>query len=158
MLNSKFLLLARAALVAAAIQTVANLNAPTAFAQHGAAPAPVVTDTPEQRMQKRYPQLARVGDLIGLPVLDDDDSTIGRVRQVVRTPEGKIKLIVAYGGWFGWGARPVAVPIEVVAILAKQINSVDMQPKEYAAAPNWSGAEAQVLPNDEMIRIALGRR
>ena len=29
--------------------------------------------TPEQKMQKRFPHPVRVGDLIGLPVLDDDD-------------------------------------------------------------------------------------
>jgi hypothetical protein len=145
-------------LALAAFVFAAVLNVPMALAQHGAAPPPVAMDTPEQKMQKRFPQPVRVGDLIGLPVLDEDDSTLGRVREVVRTPEGKIKLIVSYGGWFGWGARPVAVPIEVVAILARQINAVDMQPSEFAAAPNWSGAGAQVLPGDEMIRIALGRR
>jgi PRC-barrel domain len=144
--------------VTAAIMAAAFLNASPVLAQHGAASPPVATDTPEQKMQKRFPQPVRVGDLIGLRVLDDDDSTIGRVRQVVRTPEGKIKLIVTYGGWLGFGARPVAVPIEVVAILARQINSVDMQPREYDAAPTWAGTGAQVLPNDEMIRIALGRR
>src|ERR1700693_486772 len=63
--------------------------------------------TPEEKMNKRFPQPVRVGFLIGLPVLDDDDNTLGRVQQVVRTPEGKISLIVSYGGSFGWGARPV---------------------------------------------------
>jgi hypothetical protein len=58
--------------------------------------------TPEQRMQRRFPQPVRVGDLIGLPVLDYGDSTIGYIRQVVRTPDDKIKLIVPYGHWFGW--------------------------------------------------------
>jgi hypothetical protein len=43
------------------------LNASPALTQHGAAP-PVPTDTPEQKMQKRFPQLVRVGDLIGLQV------------------------------------------------------------------------------------------
>jgi PRC-barrel domain protein len=147
-----------AVLVTAAIMVAAFVNASSALAQHGAAPPPVATDTPEQKMQKRFPQPVRIGDLIGLPVLDDDDSTIGRVRAVVRTTDGKVKLIVSYGGWFGFGARPVAVPIEVVAILARQINSVDMQPREYAVAPTWPGTGAQVLANDEMIRIALGRR
>ena len=57
------------------------------------------------RMQRRFPQPVRVGDLIGLPVLDDDSRTLGHVRQVVRTPQGKIKLIVAYGGFLGFGIR-----------------------------------------------------
>ena len=56
-----------------------------------------------ERMQRRFPQPVRVGDLIGLPVLDDDNRTLGHVRQVVRTPQGKIKLIVAYGGFLGSG-------------------------------------------------------
>jgi hypothetical protein len=41
----------------------------------------------QERMLRRFPQPVRVGDLIGLRVLDDDDSTIGFVRQVVRTPQ-----------------------------------------------------------------------
>ena len=46
--------------------------------------------SPEEKMRRRFPHPVKVGDLIGLPVLDWDDVTIGHVRQVVRTPEGKI--------------------------------------------------------------------
>jgi hypothetical protein len=109
-------------------------------------------------MQRRFPQPVKVGDLIGLPVLDDGDVTLGRVRQVVRTPQGKIRLIVSYGGWLGWGARPVAVPIEVVAILARQIAALDMPPAEFAAAPTWTATEDRPIPADELIRIAITRR
>jgi hypothetical protein len=112
----------------------------------------------QERMLRRFPQPVRVGDLIGLRVLDDDDSTIGFVRQVVRTPQGNIELVVSYSRWFGWFGRPVAVPIEVVAILGRQLASVDMPPSEYAAAPTWQGQGATVLPADDTIRVALGRR
>jgi hypothetical protein len=112
----------------------------------------------EERMERRFPQPVRVGDLIGLPVLDDCESTLGHVRQVVRTKEGKIELIVSYGGWFGWGARPVAVPIQVVGIQGRELASLDMPQSEYAAAPTWQGVNATVLPDDAMIRIALSRR
>jgi hypothetical protein len=112
----------------------------------------------EERMRRRFPQPVRVGDLIGLPVLDDDDSTIGFVRQVARTPQDKIKLIVSYGGWFGWGTRPVAVPIAAVAILGRELASLDMPPSEYKAAPTWQGADATALPDDATILVALGRR
>src|SRR5882724_1082626 len=82
---------------------------------------PEVELSPEEKMKRRYPQPVRVGFLIGLPMLDWQDSTIGFVQDVVRTPEGKIQLIMPYGGWFGRGGRPIAVPIETVAILARQI-------------------------------------
>ena len=112
----------------------------------------------EEKFEKRFPQKVRVGDLIGLPVLDDDDVTLGHVQEVVRDPQGKTKLIVSYSRWFGWFGRPVAVPIEAVAILARQIASVEMQPPEYAKAPTWMPGADQRLPDADTIRIALTRR
>ncbi len=114
--------------------------------------------TPQERMQARFPQPVRVGDLIGLPLLDDSSCTLGHVRKVVRTADDKIELIVAYGGLLGWGARPVAVPIEVVGIQGRELASLDMPRSEYAAAPTWRNAGAQALPDDAMIKIALARR
>jgi hypothetical protein len=119
--------------------------------------------TPEQIFQKRFPQPVRVGDLIGLPVLDDGDSTIGYVKNVVRSATGKIFLIVPYSPWFGWlptewGKRPVAVPIEVVTILARQLDSVDMDREDFDEAPTWVPSKDQPIPPDEKIRVALGRR
>src|SRR3954468_8060567 len=58
--------------------------------------------TPEERMNRRYPQPVKVGFLIGLPVLDERDSTYGYIREVVRTPANKIALVVPYRDWFGW--------------------------------------------------------
>jgi hypothetical protein len=110
-----------------------------------------------ERMKRRFPQPVRVGDLIGLPVLDDRASTLGFVRQVVRTAAGNVQLIVSYSRWFGWFGRPVAVPIEVVGIEGRQLASLDMPRSEYAAAPTWQRQDATELPNDATIRIALAR-
>jgi hypothetical protein len=114
--------------------------------------------TPEEKMQRRYPQPVKVGDLIGLPVLDYDDRTIGRVKSVVRTAEGRIKLIVPYGGFLGFGQRPVAVPIEVVAIAGRQLAALDMTRTEFDAAPAWDNAQGKPVPPSEMIRVALYKR
>jgi hypothetical protein len=111
----------------------------------------------QARMQQRFPQPVRVGDLIGLPVLDDSASTIGFVRQVVRTSQNRIELIVDYGGWLGLGSRPVAVPIEAVGIAGRQLSSLDMPRSEYASAPTWQAADATVLPQDASIPVALSR-
>jgi hypothetical protein len=119
---------------------------------------PLAELSPEERMQRRWPQPVRVGDLIGLRALDFDDRTLGYVHSVVRTPEGKIWLIVPYGGLLGWGRRPVAVPIEAMAIAGRQLAALDMTRAEFDAAPAWNDPASRVLPASDVIRIGLYRR
>jgi hypothetical protein len=109
------------------------------------------------RYLKRFPQPARVGYLIGLPVLDLNSKTLGYVQNVVRTPAGEIKFIVSYSRWFGWFGRPVAVPLEVLGIEGRQLVSVDMSPSEYDAAPTWRDTESTPLPVDATVLVALSR-
>ena len=111
-----------------------------------------------ERMRRRFPQPAKVGSLIGLPVIDENARTLGYVREVVRTRQGAVKLIVSCGGWFGWGARLIAVPIEVLGIAGRQLVSLDMSRSDYAAAPTWQRGDEQVIPNDDNISVALARR
>ena len=118
--------------------------------------------TAEEKFNRRYPQPVKAGFLIGLPMLDGQDSTLGYIREVVRTPEGKIMLVVPYRGWLGWaptdwGRKTVAVPIETVAIQARQVTAVDFSRKEFAAAPPYA-AQGKPIPADETIRIAVSRR
>src|SRR5947207_14908867 len=118
--------------------------------------------TPEERFERRYPQPVKVGHLIGLPVLDERDSTYGYVREVVRTPGGKIVLVVPYRAWLGWaptdwGRKTVAVPIEMVAILARQVAAIDFSREDFAAAPPYA-AQGTPIPTNETIRIAVYRR
>jgi hypothetical protein len=100
--------------------------------------------------------------LVGLPVLDDYDNTLGYVQRAVRTRDGKIQLIVRYGGWFGWigwWQRPVAVPIELVAVLGPHVAALDMTPDQFQAAPTWQpSADVQELGPNESISVALTRR
>jgi hypothetical protein len=114
-------------------------------------------ESPQERMQQRYPQPVKVADLIGLPVLDDNQSTLGYVREVVRTPAGKIQLIVSYSPWFGWWGRPVAVPIEAVGIFGRNLAATDMPRAEFAKAPTWSQGDAQSIAPSQTIKIALTR-
>jgi len=111
-----------------------------------------------ERMRRRFPQAAKVGSLIGLPVIDDNARTLGCVREVVRTRQGAVKLIVATGGWFGWGARLIAVPIEVLGSAGRQLVSLDMPRGDYAAAPTWRNSDEQVIPDNDTISVALARR
>jgi len=108
-----------------------------------------------ERYLKRFPQPARVGYLVGLPVLDLNSKTLGYVQKVVRTPAGEIKFIVSYSRWFGWFGRPVAVPLEVLGIEGRQLVSLDMSPSEYDAAPTWRDTETTPLPVDATVLVAL---
>jgi hypothetical protein len=111
-----------------------------------------------ERMRRRFPQPATVASLIGLPLIDENACTLGYVRRVVRTRQGAVKLIVAYGGFLGWGARLIAVPIEVVGIAGRQLVSLDMPASDYVTAPTWRPDNEQVVPDDSSISVALARR
>ena len=123
--------------------------------------------SPEEKMNRRFPQPIRVGDLVGLPVLDGQDSTIGFIRQVVRASDGKIQLVVPYGRWFGWVAlggpfdryrRLVGVPLERVAILGRQVAALDMPREDFDNAPVFDARSYATLAHDDVIKIALTRR
>jgi hypothetical protein len=120
-------------------------------------PSPTSSLTPEEKMNRRFPQKVRVGDLIGLPMLDYDDRTMGRITDVVRTADGKIRLISTCCGYFDWNRHQVAVPIETVAILARQIDVLDIPREDFFKLASWNGGDAQ-LGADETIRIAISRR
>jgi broad specificity phosphatase PhoE len=134
-----------------------TLHAPSIHAQSSRSQA-TNEPMPEEKMRRRFPHPVKVADLIGLPVLDYSDSTIGFVREVARTSQGKIVLVVNHGWIFGWGGRRVGVPIEVVGILGRQINALDMSREEFASAPTWSDANGVRIAPDENILIALARR
>ena len=117
--------------------------------------------SPEERMRRRFPYPVRVGFLVGLPVIDNDDNTLGYVQRVVRKPDGKIELIVRYGGWFGWigwWQRPVAVPVELVGMLGAQVAALEMFPADFRQAPAWSLGDSTELGPDDTIRVALTKR
>lgn len=161
MLRTKlFRIAGTAALIAVFVAAPVKI-VPAAAPQEPAAKPASETLTPEQRMNKRYPQAVKVGFLVGLPVLDEKDATYGYIREVVRTGEGKIVLVVPYRAWLGWaptdwGRKTVAVPIETVAILARQVAALDFSREDFAVAPVHVGGVA--IDHGETIRIAVYRR
>jgi hypothetical protein len=147
----------------AATAVIAGLLMPASVMAQAMIPPTGVDDASKpmpmaERVSRRFPQPVRVGDLVGLPMLNDSASTLGYVQQVVRTSAGKTELIVAYNkwlGWFGWFTRPVAVPLEAVGIEGRQLVSLDMPSGEYATSPTWQSDNATALPGDATIQIAL---
>jgi hypothetical protein len=114
--------------------------------------------TPEERMNARFPQKVRVGDLIGIPVQDYDDRILGYVTDVARRPDGKIVLVMPEGAWIGRGGRPVPIPIETVAILARHLNLLDIPREDVPKLPTWDPVQGSSIDRNDIIRIAIGRR
>jgi hypothetical protein len=114
--------------------------------------------SPEEKMARRFPQPVRISYLIGLPMIDEGNETLGHVQRVVRSAAGKIRLVIAYGGLFGIGSRLIAVPVEVCAMLGRQVAAADMPRDAFEPAPTWYGAGDEMLGGDEVIRVAVMRR
>lgn len=95
----------------------------------------------------------RVADLINLPIVDESQSTLGRVRAVVRTDDGKIQLLLPLGGVLGFGERLVPIPIESVAVTGPQVTVVDMPPDRFQKSPTWYGSHSEPLAATETLAI-----
>jgi PRC-barrel domain len=137
----------------------AHAAGPTGGA-HTQGPAAPAEDErpPEERMNARFPQKVRVGDLVGIPIQDENDRVLGYVTDVVRKPDGRIVLVMPEGAWFGRGGRPVPIPIETVAILARHINLLDIPREEVPKLPTWDPLQGRPIDRNDIIRIAIGRR
>jgi hypothetical protein len=96
----------------------------------------------------------RVADLLDLPIVDENKSTMGRVRGVVRTGDGKVQLLLPLGGLFGFGERLVPIPIESVALTGPQVMVVDMPPDRFQKTATWYGSNSEPLAAAETISIS----
>ena len=132
------------------------VGAGTAFAQDDDLPdAQDLADA----AAKRFPQPVRVGDLLGRFVLEPVESmpTLGRVREVARLADGSIVIVMDYGGFFGFVARLIAVPVNGMALLGQVIEVIDFEPGQLAKFPSFNPAGSKILPPGAIIRVGLVR-
>jgi hypothetical protein len=77
---------------------------------------------------------------------------------VVRTPDGKIQLVMPLGGLLGLGTRLVPIPIEIVGMLGAQVAVIDMPGDRFLSSPTWITSRAKPLEPNETIRVAIAQR
>lgn len=108
---------------------------------------------------RRFPQPVRVGDLLQRQVLRPIESqpTVGRVRDVVKRPDGGIDVVVDYGGAFGLFARPIAVPVEAMVLLGQYMEIADFTPEQLKQFKTYDATDVTPLPRDSIIRVGLAR-
>jgi hypothetical protein len=108
---------------------------------------------------RRFPQPVRVGDLLHRDVLQpvESQNVLGSVRAVVRNSTGQVVVVVNFGGILGFGARPIAVPVDAMVLVGDVMEIVAYTPKELRAFPMFSGAGTVALGPDAVIRVGLAK-
>jgi hypothetical protein len=135
--------------------------ASTAFAQSatpGGMPPPSGMSL-AQSAAMRFPQPVRVGDLIGREVLRPVESqdVLGRVRRLVRDRNGQIMAVVDFGGFLGFGSRPIAVPVDAMVLLGQDMEIVAFTPEQLRGFPTFTPADTTDVTNDTIIRVGLAK-
>lgn len=108
---------------------------------------------------RRFPQPVRVGDLLGRTVLQPLESQprLGRVHAVVAQADGSIAMVVDYGGLFGLFTRPIAVPLDAMALLGQYMEIIGFTPDELSRFATFSDGQSTPLPPDSTLRVALAK-
>lgn len=106
---------------------------------------------------RRFPQPVRVGDLLGRTVLAPLESrpVLGHVASVIRLNGGNLAIVVTYGGWFGFGGRPIAVPVEAMVLLGDELEILDFTPEQLRALPSYEQHDAMTLAKNDVIKLGL---
>jgi hypothetical protein len=137
-----------------ALGTAAHAQSPTP----GGMPPPPGMSLAESAAM-RFPQPVRVGDLLHKDVLQpvESQNVLGTVRQVVRDGDGTIKVIVDFGGFLGFGARPIAVPVDAMVLLGQDMEIVAFTPERLRQFPTFTAAGTSPLPADAVIKVGLAK-
>jgi hypothetical protein len=106
---------------------------------------------------RRFPQPVRVGELKGRRVLEPVESrnVLGTVSGVVRRRDGALDVVVKYGGLWGWGGRPIAVPVEAMVLLGSELEILDFTPAQLDGFPTFAPGSAEPVAADAIIRMGL---
>ena len=107
----------------------------------------------------RFPQPVRVGDLVGRDVLRpvESQTVLGHVRQIVRDSGGQIMVVVEFGGFLGFGSRPIAVPVDAMTLLGQDMEVVAFMPRQLRQFPTFSASGTVPIPDDTIIKIGLAK-
>jgi hypothetical protein len=112
-----------------------------------------------QSTAMRFPQPVRVGDLLHRLVLRPVESQdiLGRVRSVVRNSQAEVMVVMNFGGFYGYGGRLIAVPIDAMVLLGQDMEVVAYTPKQLASLPTFVPAGAIAVSNDAVLRVGLAK-
>jgi hypothetical protein len=107
----------------------------------------------------RFPQPVLVGDLLHREVLRPVESqdVLGRVRELVRDSSGRILVVINFGGFLGFGSRPIAVPVDAMVLLGQDMEVVAFTPQQLRQFPTFSPSGTTIIPRDTIIKVGLAK-
>jgi PRC-barrel domain len=107
----------------------------------------------------RFPQPVRVGDLLHREVLRPVESqdVLGYVREVVRDGDGRLMVVIDFGGFLGFGSRPIAVPVNAMVLLGQDMEVVSFTPEQLRQFPKFSPSGTTPVPPDAIIKVGLAK-
>ena len=112
-----------------------------------------------QSAAMRFPQPVRVGDLLGRDVLQpvESQNVLGTVDAVVRDGDGTLKVVVNYGGFLGFGTRPIAVPVDAMVLVGSVMEVAAFTPEQLRQFPTFSPGGTTPVPADTVIKVGLAK-
>ncbi len=107
----------------------------------------------------RFRQPVRVGDLLKRDVLQPIESQnfVGTVRQIVRYSDGTLAAVIDYGGFLGFGARPISVPIDALVLAGQIVEIAAYTPEQLRHFPTFSTGSAAPVSGEAIIKIGLAK-
>lgn len=124
----------------------------------GGMPPPVGMSL-EDSAAMRFPQPVRVRDLLHREVLRPVESQdiLGYVRELVRDGDGRVMVVMDFGGFLGFGSRPIAVPIDAMVLLGQDMEVVAFTPGQLRQFPTFSPSGTTPVPPDAIIKVGLAK-
>ena len=147
----------RITLASCFLATAVNLIQAQSTTPGGMPPPPGMSLAESTAM--RFPQPVRVGDLLGREVLRPVESqdVLGRVRGLVRDRDGRIMVVVVFGGFLGFGTRSIAVPVDAMVLLGQDMEIVAFTPEQLRQFPTFSPSGTTEVADDTIIKVGLAK-
>jgi hypothetical protein len=112
-----------------------------------------------QSTAMRFPQPVRVDDLLHRLVLRpvESQNILGTVRGIVCNSDGEVMVVMNFGGFYGYGGRLIAVPIDAMVLLGQDMEVVAYTPKQLARFPTFIPAGTTKVPDGTVLRVGLAK-
>ena len=116
--------------------------------------------TLQQKQEMRFPQPVIVGSLHNEAVVQRGvtHKKLGVVVGVFRTNDQDLELVFRYGGFLGIGARVIAPPLEEVSLVGPMVKINELDDKDLADLPTFTGADGAFLKPNETIQVGVDRK